>query len=60
MDRIQETSSLIVQLNRYFKKEIQDYEFIKDVCSYFDNIKNERLTPSDLKFLKYICNFMTV
>ncbi len=56
MDRIQETSFVIKQLNRLFEKKIEDYEFIGNVCSYFDVIKEDKLTPSDLKFLKYISN----
>mgnify|MGYP000966777256 CR=1 FL=1 len=56
MDRIKETSNLIVALNKYKRGELIDFEFIKIVCSYFDIIKNERLTQNDCKFLKYIAN----
>jgi hypothetical protein len=48
---------LVKQLNAYRKKEIEDYEFIKVVCTYFDKVKDlDFLSPSDLKFLKYISN----
>ena len=60
MDRVKETSFVIKQLNDLFEDVIKDYEFIKIVCSYFDVIKEEELTPSDLKFLKYISNMAGV
>jgi len=57
MDRVKEASNLVKQLNAYRKKEIEDYDFIKVVCSYFDKVKDlDFLSPSDLKFLKYISN----
>ncbi|MCG3712571.1 helicase-related protein [Aliarcobacter butzleri] len=57
MDRVIEASNLVKQLNAYRKKEIEDYEFIKVVCTYFDKVKDlDFLSPSDLKFLKYISN----
>lgn len=57
MDRVKEASNLVRQLNAYRKKEIEDYEFIKVVCTYFDKVKDLNfLSPSDLKFLKYISN----
>jgi len=56
MDRIQETSFVITQLNSFFDKKIKDYELIDIICSFFDTIKEDELTPSDLKFLKYISN----
>ena len=56
MDRIKETSAIIVALNKYKRGELIDFEFIKIVCSYFDIIKNENLTQNDCKFLKYIAN----
>ena len=56
MHKIQKTSFVITQLNNLFEKKIKNHEFINIVCSYFDDIKQETLTPSDLKFLKYISN----
>lgn len=56
MHRIEATSFTIRQMNKFFKHEIEDYEFVKDVCRYFDFVKNEPLSTSDLKFLKYISN----
>ncbi|MCB4758074.1 MAG: DEAD/DEAH box helicase family protein [Sulfurovum sp.] len=60
MDRVQKTSSVIKQLNNLFEGKIKDYEFINVVCSYFDIIKEDKLSPSDLKFLKYISNIAGV
>lgn len=56
MDRIKETADLIVDLNKYKNGQFKDFNLIKSVCSYFDIIKNESLTQSDFKFLKYIAN----
>lgn len=56
MARIEETAALIVDFNRYRKGQLEDFEFIKSVCSYFDIIKNESLKESDFKFLRYIAN----
>ena len=54
MDRIKESAFIITQLNRYSNQEITDYEFIKSVCLYFDEIKELKLNEFDFKFLKYI------
>jgi len=56
MDRIKETAALIVDFNRYKKGQLEDFKFIKSVCSYFDIIKNDNLKESDFKFLRYIAN----
>ena len=56
MDRIKETTNVIKQINRFKAKEISDDILIKSVCDYFNEIKNDSLTQSDLKFLKYISN----
>lgn len=56
MDKTKETCDVIISLNKYNNKEIKDYEFITKVCNYFDNIKNEKLSQADLKFMKYLSN----
>lgn len=56
MDRIQEASTVVKSLNQYFNKELENYELITIVCNYFDKVKDIELSPSDLKFLKYISN----
>ena len=37
-----------------------DYELIKQVCSFFDLVKNDELSQADLKFLKYISNIVGI
>ncbi|MCT4011804.1 DEAD/DEAH box helicase family protein [Elizabethkingia anophelis] len=56
MDRIKETTDVIIQLNKFKSKQITDDTFVRSVCDYFDAIKSETLNQSDLKFLKYISN----
>ena len=56
MDRIEETSNVLKQINKFNSKEISDDILIKSVCDYFNEIKNDSLNQSDLKFLKYISN----
>ncbi|EJG0170062.1 hypothetical protein DC890_RS15585, partial [Vibrio parahaemolyticus] len=56
MDRFEEASFIIKSVNEYQLGGIDEPNFIKAVCSYFDRIKKQDLTNSDLKFLKYISN----
>ena len=56
MDRIKETANVVIELNRYRKNEIEDYELIRVVCDYFDEVKDEQIGHADLCFLKYISN----
>ncbi|MCK0109931.1 hypothetical protein MWU58_11550 [Flavobacteriaceae bacterium S0825] len=56
MDRIEETTYVLKQINRFNSKEISDDILIKKVCDYFNEIKHDSLNQSDLKFLKYISN----
>jgi len=56
MDRIEETTNVLKQINKFNSKEISDDILIKSVCDYFNEIKNDALNQSDLKFLKYISN----
>lgn len=60
MDRIKAASDIIKKLNSFMSGKTSDYDFIKEVCKYFDSIKHLRLTSSDLKFLKYISNISGV
>ena len=60
MHRIQETSNVIIEINKYRKNEIKDYEIIKTVCGFYDRIKKDGITQSDLKFLKYISNVIGI
>lgn len=56
MDRVEEATAIVKDLNLFYAKEISEYDFVKRVCSYFDKIKRLELSNSDLKFLKYISN----
>lgn len=56
MDKIKEATSVIVGINQYRNGEIKDYDLIKTVCTFFDKIKDEDISESDLRFLKYIAN----
>lgn len=56
MHRIQKTANLIKSLNAYKSKKLETYDFITEVCNYFDYIKDKQLLSSDLEFLKYISN----
>lgn len=60
MDKIKEATSVIIGINQYRNGEIKDYDLIKTVCSYFDKIKDEDVTESDKRFLKYISNAVGV
>lgn len=56
MDRFEEASSIIKSVNDYQLGTMDEPLFIKNICGYFDRIKKQDLTNSDLKFLKYISN----
>ncbi len=56
MDKIKEASNVIIGINKYRENQIEDYDLIKIVCKYFDDIKDEEISEADLKFLKYISN----
>jgi hypothetical protein len=49
MDRIKEASNVIIGINKYRENEIADYDLIKIVCKYFDDIKEEERSESDLR-----------
>ncbi len=56
MDRIQEASNVINKINQFKNNEISEANLTGIICNYFDLIKEENLSPSDFKFLKYISN----
>jgi len=56
MDRIEETTNVLKQLNRFNTKQITNESLVKSVCDYFDIIKSDNLNQSDLMFLKYLSN----
>ena len=56
MYRNEKTINLIKHLNNYKANKLAAYDFITEVCNYFDYIKDKKLASSDLEFLKYISN----
>lgn len=56
MDKIEYAANLIIKLNLFQNEKLSDYEFIKEVCSYFDTVKNDSLSTADKQFLFYIAN----
>lgn len=60
MDRIKEAANVVIAINKYRNGQIEDYNLIKSVCSYFDEIKDEDISQSDLRFLKYISNIIGI
>ena len=60
MDRIKETTNVVIEINKYRNDQINDYDLIKTVCNYFDEIKTENISQSDLRFLKYIANIVGI
>lgn len=60
MHKEQKACNLIKKINEYRDGSLKDYELIKNVCDYFDDFKNETLSESDLKFLKYIASVIGI
>lgn len=56
MDKIKSASDVIIAINKYRNNEIQDYELIPIICSYYDAIKTDNLSESDRHFLYLIAN----
>ena len=56
MDRNERTARLIKELNLYKRYPERRGTFIKTTCDYYDAVKKDELTSSDLNFLRYIAN----
>ena len=56
MDKIKTTSELIIKMNQFEDGELPEHTMIYEVCSYYDKIKNEKLSSADKEFLYYIAN----
>ena len=56
MDKFKQSLNVIKSLSLLEQGILQDYEFIREVRVFFDLIKNEPLSQSDLQFLLYIAN----
>ena len=55
MDRLTRTADIIKAYYSY-KKTSDAASFVKEVCDFFDFIKNETITESDLNFLLFLAN----
>lgn len=60
MDRIEKTSNAIKDINEFRNGKISEAQLTTNICEYFDFIKERDLTPSDLKFLKYVSNIVGI
>lgn len=60
MDRIEKTSNAIKYINEFRNGNITEAKLTTEICDYFDFIKNRELTPSDMKFLKYISSIVGI
>jgi cellobiose-specific phosphotransferase system component IIB len=60
MDRIEKASNAIKNINEFRNGIISEAKLTTKICDYFDFIKERELTPSDLKFLKYISNIVGI
>lgn len=56
MDRNERTAHLIKELNLYKRYPKRRGVFVKSTCDYYDAVKLDELTSSDLNFLRYIAN----
>lgn len=56
MDKREETTRIVKSLNDFDKGIIHDSEFIKRVCNYYDLVKDDLLSESDIKFLRFLAN----
>lgn len=55
MDRLTRTSNIVKSYYRY-KRTNDAALFVKEVCRFFDYIKDEKLSDSDLNFLLFLAN----
>lgn len=55
MDRFTRTAD-IVKSYYYYKRTNDAAKFVKEVCVYFDYIKDEKLSENDLTFLLFLAN----
>lgn len=60
MDRIEKASHAIININDFRNGTITEAQLTTKICDYFDFIKDGELTPSDMKFLKYISNIVGI
>src|SRR5688572_10520506 len=56
MHKKQKTINVVKSLHKYQDNLIQPPEIIKEVCEYYDFIKNDKLNQNDLQFLNKLAN----
>lgn len=54
MDKREETTRIVKSLNDFDNGRIRESVFIKQVCNYYDSVKNDVLSDSDIKFLRFL------
>lgn len=55
MDRLTRTANIIKAYYSY-KKNSDAATFVKEVCGFFDFIKNEPISEADMNFLIFLAN----
>lgn len=55
MDRLKRTSDIINAYYQY-KRNKDSASFVKEVCNYYDYVKNQPLFESDMNFLLFLAN----
>ena len=55
MDRFKRTANLIKSFYQY-KRTLDSAAFVKEVCNYYDLVKNKTLSESDMNFLFFLAN----
>jgi len=60
MDRIKETTDILIAVNKFQKQELADHKLITLVCGFFDKIKDDQLNQADLSFLRYLANVVGI
>lgn len=56
MDRIKASTNIVLGINQLKDGEKNMPALIQEVCSFFDAIKGDEISVTDLKFLRYISN----
>ena len=54
MDRFERSANLIKKINESKRTGATSPELLREVCSFFNDVKNELHTDADLHFLRYI------
>ena len=60
MDKYERVTEVVNAINQHQTGEIEMQVLLRKVCEYFDYVKDTDIYPNDLKFLKYISNYVGV